>query len=161
LNSKKHNCNFDLIQKIDILFKKQVKFSVFHKLVDENLNFSLKLQTFDKNMLNTKNYLFLIKLFDACKINNFLKIKIFPIANIYEIENNFIIEYTNNENFRIKYDHNTKNFFLLMRHSEIKNFLIIELGKFYKIVNLLNYKEPMVTLFNLIELQKTLVFNKI
>jgi len=160
LITKKHNCNFNLLQKIDILFKKQKQFSVFHKLVDENLNFSMKVQTFDKNMLNTKNYLFLNKMYDTCKLNNFLNLKILPIANIYESENNFILEYKNNDNFLIKFNTSLDRFLIIIKNTQIKDILFREIIKFQKLMKLLNYKENVSILFELIDLQKTWIFNK-
>jgi len=160
LNQHKHKCNFDLLQKIDIIFKKQQQFSVFHKLVEKNINFSMKVQTFDKNMLNTKNYLFLKKMFDTCKISNFLNLKIFSISNFYESENNFILEYTNNDNFSIKWNTNLNRFLIMIKNTEIKDILSREIIKFQKFMKLLNYKENVSILFELIDIQNPLVFNK-
>jgi len=97
LNTKKQECNFDFLQKIDFISKKQERFSIFHKLFDKKLGFTMKVQTFDKNWFKTENYIFLRKIFDTCKFNNFLKLKIFPIANFYENKNNIILEYTDND----------------------------------------------------------------
>jgi len=157
LNTQKNNCNFDLLLNVNYIFEKQKQFSVFHKLVDKKTCFSLKLQSFNKSMIDSKNLIFLKKIFDTCKINNFLSLKIFPIANFYETNNNIIVEYTDDD-FRIKYDQNLKNFVILMKTCEIRKFLIEEIGKFQKLVKLLNYKENMSNLFELINMQKTLIY---
>jgi len=159
LNARKEQCNFGLLQKYDFIFKKRKQFSVFHKLVEKNLNVSIKVQTFDKSMLSKENYLLFKKIHDTFKINNFLNLKIFPIANFYESENHFILEYTN-DNFRIKYNANSKNFVIFMNNCENKDILLLELGKLLKLVKLLEYNENISTVFDLIDFQKIPVFIK-
>jgi len=159
LNTHKYCCNLDLLLEIDVITAKQIPFSIFHKLVDKNLGISMKVQTFDKSKLDSKNILFLKKLFDTCKFNNFLNLKILPIANFYESKNNIIIEFTDDD-FRIQHDNNLRNYFIFIGNLKIKNNLIEEIGKFQKLIKLLNNRENITNLFDLINSQKTLVFNK-
>ncbi len=159
LNSRKNN-NIQLIQKIENFSNKQKNFFFFHKLVFKNLKISLMYQTLKKANLTKENLMFLRSLFDVCKLNNFLKLNIFPFSNFYENQKYIILEYSN-QDYKIFYEEYLNNYWIYLKNMIISDHLKDEVIKFKKIVNLLKIKDDVSILFKLINLQSNLTKLKI
>jgi len=159
LNTKKLYYN-ELIQRVSVFRNIQERFCLFHELIDDKLQKSMKFQTFDKKYLNTQNLLFFRRLFDICKLNNFLNVSIIPISNFYENHRYIILEYTIDD-FRIIYDQGIKNFIILLSDLDLLYFLKQEVNKFAKIAKMLNKSEDVSIIFELLEYQKLLIYSKL
>lgn len=134
------------------------KFSYIFEILNELSNTSIKIQIFNKKFLQKdENKIFLSNIFSICRINNFFNIDIFPIANIYENNSFYMIEYTSDE-FVLEYDDSNGCFIITIRNLQLAEFFKIEVSKLKKFVKILNIKTNVNEVFELLNLQKKNIF---
>lgn len=152
--------NFDLIQHTINFDRCYKRFSYIHEIFNEYSNSSLKIQSFNKRYLQKEQYKLILSFyFSLCRLNNFFKINIFPIAKIYENDSFFIIEYSEDE-FIIEYDNLNNNYVVTIKNMEFAEFFKVEVSKFKKLVKILNLKTQVDELFQLFNIQKSFIFSR-
>lgn len=148
--SRKKKDNYYVIQRLKVFKQPQEKFSMLQELVESENNYSIKIQTLSKSYLDTGNYLFLKKLYDACKLNNFLKKNVFPINNIYCNHLFVVLEYAK-ENYLIEHEKEKNNYYVIVKKLCDSETLKEEVLKFKRLVKLLNKNEEVAILFDLFD----------
>jgi len=151
--------NYRLIQSIECFKQPQRKFTKLKHFIELKKNKSIKLQTLSKPHLDDDNYLFLKRLYDACKLNNFLKNNIFPVNNIYNHNYLVILEYSNDD-YIIKYDEERNSYSVITSNIDDSKKLREEVLKFKRLVNMLNKKEDITYLFQLIQAKGLQIYSK-
>ncbi len=143
-----------------IKFKKfKEKFFNIHEIISIKGNLSCKLISLNKEFMKDNNKKYLTNLFFICKLNNLLKIDIFPIRNVYQTENFFIIEFTNDD-FIIDYDHIKDSFVISVKNLSLCDFYSKEFEKFKKLIKVLKIKDLIGDFFHLIRFHKSIIFPK-
>ena len=133
--------------------EKRFFISMMYKFKHPETHQNMNIQIFRKNKLGEEHLNFIHKIFDMCKINNYLNYDIFPLKIISETKDYFYFEHCIND-FEITFSKNEDKFILTLDDVYIEKKLTKEILNFKHIIKSLNEKETLSNLFELIELQK-------
>jgi len=151
--------HFHLIQNsinFDFCYK---KFSYIFEIYDQLSKKKFKIQLFNKKYLQENKFKLLFSsLFSLCRLNNFFYINIFPITNIYENNSFFIVEYSS-EDCMVEYESKSEQFKVSIFNLNYAEYYKMEVERFKYLVKMLNLKSNVNDLFELLNLQKAIIYS--
>lgn len=151
MNSQK----FYMIKQNRKIFNLRNKFhwSFIKEIDNKNREKNIKVQIFKKKSMNKQQIQFIKYVDRLSMLNEFFAVNFFPIFKILENNKYFFIQYSN-ENFKLDFDVNKNK--LIIEFSEIidNQKFRKEFDSYIHFIKLLNYKEEVVHILNLLKLQE-------
>lgn len=113
-----------------------------HEILDYQLNKSIMIQIFRKEILKEVHISYFRKIWDLLRINNYLEFDLFPIKNYFENNEFIFIEYADMNTCKIQYSKESEQFSIAYNKNLISNRKKISenIHKFRKLITFSNEK---------------------